>query len=130
VPISVLEPDPQTPSHLFPALSVYRQTLQKLASSPPRALLPAHGPAILEAAALARETLAKQQQRSQTILRHLSDAPQTLATILTAMYPKARGLSLFLAYSDLYGHLLELERQGQAERVTWGGKEAFRKRKA
>ncbi|BCW92291.1 MAG: hydrolase [Thermoanaerobaculum sp.] len=125
VPNAVLEPDPQNPSHPFPALSVYRSTLQKLASSPPRALLPAHGPAILEVAALARETLAKQEQRSQTILRHLSAQPQTLATILTAMYPKARGLSLFLAYSDLYGHLLELERQGLVVRASRNGVETF-----
>lgn len=128
VPNAVLEPDPDDPSRPFPALSVYRRTLEQLASAPPRALLPAHGPAILEVAELARETLAKQEQRAQAILARLSEKPQSLAEILAVMYPKARGLSLFLAYSHLYGHLLELERCGRAERVFSRGKLAFRKR--
>ncbi len=127
VPNAVLEPDPDRPTRPFPALCVYQKTLQQLASSPPRALLPAHGPPILDVAELARETLGKQEQRSQAILRHLSREPQTVAAILAAVYPKARGLALFLAYSDVYGHLLRLERQGRVERVNWGGKEAFRK---
>lgn len=125
VPNAVLEPDPVNPSRPFPALSVYRETLQRLASSPPRALLPAHGPAILDVAELVRETLAKQEQRSQAICRHLSDKPQTLAAILATIYPNARGLGLFLAYSDLYGHLLELERQGLVVRTNSNGVETF-----
>lgn len=128
VPNAVLEPDPQNPSRPFPALSVYRETLQRLASKPSRALLPAHGPAVLEVAELARETLAKQQQRSQAILRHLSQEPQPLAVILSTVYPRARGLGLFLAYSDLYGHLLELERQGLVVRAKSNGVETFASR--
>lgn len=127
VPNAVLEPDPDDPSQPFPALAVYRRTLEQLASAPPRALLPAHGPAILEVGELARATLRKQEQRAQAILARLSEKPQTLAEILAAMYPDAHGLRLFLAYSELYGHLLELEHHGLARRVSAHGKLCFRR---
>ncbi|MGC8915368.1 MAG: MBL fold metallo-hydrolase [Thermoanaerobaculum sp.] len=124
-PTAVLEPDPEDPSKLFPALSVYRRTLEKLATDPPEACLPAHGPALLDPAAEAREITCRQDQRSQAILRHLSPTPQTLASILDRMYPKARGLRLFLAYSEVYGHLLRLEEEGVVESCSLSGKLAF-----
>ncbi|MDW7967525.1 MAG: MBL fold metallo-hydrolase [Thermoanaerobaculum sp.] len=112
VPTAVLEPDPDQPERVFPALSVYRQTLVRLSSSPPQGLLPAHGPAILEVVELARTTLAKQQQRSQLILTHLPPQGCNLPELLATLYPTAAGLRLFLAYSELFGHLLHLQQEG------------------
>lgn len=127
-PVAVLEPDPDDPSRPFPALSVYRRTLERLAGAPPRALLPAHGPAILEVSALARATLRRQEQRAQAILAKLSNTPQTVAEILAALYPDARGLRLFLAYSELYGHLLHLQETGVVAGFNEGGHWVFQRR--
>lgn len=120
VPNAVLELDPLCPERPFPSLSVFRKTLQQLRDAPPKALLPAHGPAIFQVAALAQETLSKQERRCQQLLSQLGDEPQPLGSLLRALYPKTSGLALFLAYSDLFGQLLHLEKQGAVLRTTRG----------
>lgn len=129
LPNAVLEPDPQNPHRPYPALARYRATLEKLAAHPPGALLPAHGPAITQVAALARETLWRQEQRAKQILQVLEEEPKSVASLLARLHPKARGLSLFLAYSDLYGHLLHLEEKGLVQRVPVGGIDRFARRR-
>jgi len=125
LPNAVLEADPEQPTRPYPALGVYRKTLKSLAASPPRALLPAHGPAVTEVQELARSTLARQELRSRQIWEALGPTPKTLATLLARLHPRAKGLGLFLAYSDVYGHLLDMEEQGLVARVTVGGVHSF-----
>lgn len=125
LPNAVLEADPEQPKRPYRALGVYRKTLATLAASPPRALLPAHGPAITEVQQLAQATLARQELRARQIWGELRTTPQTLAALLQRLHPRARGLGLFLAYSDLYGHLLEMEEQGLITRVTVRGVHSF-----
>lgn len=124
-PNAVLEPDPRNPLMPYPALATYRATLRRLAQDPPMALLPGHGPAITHVREAAQETLGKQELRSRQVLQALGTQPQTLASLLSRLHPQARGLGLFLGYSDLYGHLLLLEEQGQVQRITAGRVQRF-----
>ncbi len=124
-PNAVLEPDPRNPLMPYPALATYRATLRRLAQDPPMALLPGHGPAITQVREAAQETMGKQELRSRQVWQALGPEPQTLATLLARLHPQARGLGLFLAYSDLYGHLLLLEDKGQIQRLTARGIHRF-----
>lgn len=120
VPNAILELDPLCPEKPFPSLSVFRKTLQQLRDAPPKALLPAHGPAIVQVEALAQETLDKQERRCQQLLSQLPWEPQPLGALLRALYQKTSGLALFLACSEVFGQLLYLEDQGAVWRTTRG----------
>ena len=116
-PNAVIDSDPDRPGQPFLSLAAYAETLARLENLHPRVLLPAHGPCITDVAGQAAALRRKQAERSQEIRAGLAAGHATVAQLIAALFPTVTFLGIFLAFSEVLGHLLELERRGEAERT-------------
>lgn len=64
----------------------YIKSLRKVAALEPRSLAPTHGPWVDNPKPFIRGIITHRKMREGQILKHLSDAPQTIAELVTAMY--------------------------------------------
>jgi glyoxylase-like metal-dependent hydrolase (beta-lactamase superfamily II) len=117
-PNAVVDTDPENPGKPFPSLAAYGATLARLEAMRPRLLLPAHGPCISDVAGQVSALREKQARRAAEVRAALSAAPSTVATLIARLFPGVTFLGTFLAFSEVLGHLLELERQGVVRRVS------------
>ncbi len=115
-PNAVVDADPLEPSRPFASIAAYRRTLLRLRELRPRLLLPAHGPCIADVDGQVERLLLQQERRSGEVLRRLGGGAPTVADLMAAMFPGVRLLGTFLAFSEVYGHLIELEGRGVAGR--------------
>jgi glyoxylase-like metal-dependent hydrolase (beta-lactamase superfamily II) len=117
-PNAVVDTDPDAPGRPFLSLAAYAATLARLEVSGFRLLLPSHGPCIADIGGQVAALRGKQAARSAEIRAALTAGPATVARLIARLFPGVTLLGSFLAFSEVLGHLLELERQGVVRRVT------------
>ena len=117
-PNAVVETDPEASGRPFPSLAAYAATLARLETMGSRLLLPSHGPCISDVAGQIAALRARQAARSAEVRAALTAGPATPARLITRLFPGVTLLGRFLAFSEVLGHLLELERQGVVRRVS------------
>jgi glyoxylase-like metal-dependent hydrolase (beta-lactamase superfamily II) len=108
----VVEPPP--PGHIerLRSLALYRESLQRVATLDPVQALPGHGPVIHDVAGLVRQRLAFHQRRVARVLDALRNGAQTTWDITETLFPDLSPLDIFLAVSEVIGHLDLLEMEG------------------
>jgi len=116
-PNAVIDTDPARPEQPFLSIAAYADSLAKLQRLRPRVLLPAHGPCITDVTGQVATLLARQRERSQEVLAALAPGPATVADLIARLFPGVAFLGVFLAFSEVLGYLLELERRGEVRRV-------------
>jgi len=124
-PNAVVDLDPADPERPFLSLAAFRTSLDRLDALAPARLLPAHGPCIERVRERTAWLRARQDERSEQVLGQLGEAGATVAQLIAGLFPGLRVLGLFLAYSEVFGHLLDLERRGAAARVSEGRRERW-----
>lgn len=92
----------------------YLASLERLLARPATALLPAHGPAIPDGPGKLREYLAHRQMRERRVWAALTDAPATLAQLVTRAYADTPAALWPIAERSLEAHLIKLVREGRA----------------
>jgi glyoxylase-like metal-dependent hydrolase (beta-lactamase superfamily II) len=126
VPNAVINADPERLDRPFQSLAAYAATLRRLETMRPRILLPAHGPCIANVAGQVAALRERQARRSADVRAALEAGPATAAEVIARIFPRVTLLRVFLAYSEVFGHLLELERLGAVERVSERRRERWR----
>jgi len=122
-PNAIVGPDPRDPRRPFLSIAAYNDSLARLASLGPRLLLPGHGPCIEDVGSAIAEVLRRQRLRSRQIRRLLARGPAVVAQLLRQLFPGLAPVESFLAFSEVFGHLLELERRGEVRRRVVAGRE-------
>ena len=119
-PNAVVDRDPNDPRRPFLSLAAYAATLARLEALRPRVLLPAHGPCISDVPHQVGLLRARQAWRAGEIRGALEAGPASTAWLIRRLFPGVTLLNIFLAYSEVLGNLLELERQGTVRRLSGG----------
>ncbi len=125
VPNAVIDVDPEDPRRPFQALAAYAATLRRLDRMGAPVLLPAHGPCITDIAGRIAALRERQASRAAEVRAALAPGPATAAQVIARVFPRVRFLRVFLAFSEVFGHLLELERRGEAARLSAGRRERW-----
>ncbi|MFZ5784980.1 MAG: MBL fold metallo-hydrolase [Acidobacteriota bacterium] len=115
-PNAVVDLDPVDANRLYLSINAYATSLDRLESLRPSLLLPAHGRCLRDVQAQIASVRLHQERRSRQVAAALRDGPATTAAIVESLFPNVTLLGTFLAYSEVLGHLLELERRGEAAR--------------
>lgn len=116
-PNAVVDFDPVDPRRPFHSIHAYNTTLDRIEALAPAVLLPAHGrclPDVDEQIALVRR---RQQERASHVMSVLAGDGATVGEVVERIFPRIGRIAVFLAYSEVLGHLLELERNGRARRI-------------
>ena len=92
------------------------RALRRLVDDGARWLLPAHGPAIADAAGKLDFYVAHRLQRESMVLAALADEPRTVEELVPRAYPDVPPAIYGLAARSLLAHLIKLERDGRARR--------------
>lgn len=124
-PNAVVDLDPAAPERPFLSLSAYRRSLDRLDQLVPARLLPAHGPCIDDVQRRTAWLRARQDERAEQVAALLEGNGASVAELVGRLFPGIRVVGLFLAYSEVFGHLLELRRRGLARSVSEGGVERW-----
>lgn len=98
----------------------YLAQLQRVAALAPRLAYAGHGPPVTDVPALVAERLAHHQQRAARICEWLDGQTATLYEITCGLFSHVDQGEMFLALSEVLGHLDWLERDGRIERVAAG----------
>src|SRR6185437_3605689 len=109
---AIIEPPYPGQSGRTPTLLAYRASLKQLASLPITTVLPGHGPAFTDHAALIERRLAAQETRSRRLLVGLEEGRSTVSELSDMLFPKLQGDQRFLGLSEVLGHLDLLEQEG------------------
>jgi len=118
VPNAVVDSDPERPGEPFQSLAAYTATLARLETLGFRLLLPAHGPCIEDVADQVAALRERQSRRATEVREALAAGPATISEVMTRVFPHMAFLGSFLAFSEVFGHLLELERLGEVRRLS------------
>jgi len=118
VPNAVIDTDPESPGRPFQSLAAYAATLRRLEALRPEVLLPAHGPCITDVAGHVSALREHQARRAAEVRAALEAGPATVSRVIGQVFPQVPPRRVFLAFSEVFGHLLELERVGDAHRVS------------
>jgi len=129
-PNAVVDLDPAAPERPFFSLSAYRRSLDRLDGLAPARLLPGHGPCIADVRQRTAWLRDRQDERSEQVLELLQAPGASVAELVERLFPGIRVVGLFLAYSEVFGHLLELQRRGLARPVSGAGVERWVRRSA
>jgi glyoxylase-like metal-dependent hydrolase (beta-lactamase superfamily II) len=124
-PNAVVDIDPRDRGRLFLSLAAYRSTLRRLAELRPRALLPAHGPCLRDVDRQIDRIGQHQDERAGEVTVLLHGRRWTTTELVDRLFPRVSLLGAFLAYSEVLGHLLELERCGVARRESHGNRDLW-----
>lgn len=115
-PNAVVDLDPINADRLYLSIHAYATSLDALAALDPGLLLPSHGRCLEDVQAQIESVRVHQERRSRQVAAALLEGPATAAAIVDRLFPHVSLLGTFLAYSEVLGHLLELERRGEAAR--------------
>lgn len=102
-------------------LAAYIRSLQRVLALQPLLLLPAHGPAIEDPAAILGEYLAHRRLRERQILDLLASGPATAESLVNQMYRNLRPELRDAALGSVLAHLIKLRDEGRVveEREEW-----------
>jgi len=117
-PNAVVDADPEHPERPFLALAAYAATLDRFDRLRPQRLLPAHGPCIADVAGQTSLLRERQAKRTAEVRAALGGGPATVAQLIARLFPAVSFLGIFLAFSEVLGHLMELERRGDVRRIS------------
>jgi glyoxylase-like metal-dependent hydrolase (beta-lactamase superfamily II) len=97
------------------ALVVYRGSLERSLSDLPDVVHAGHGPPIADSHSLIRERLAEQDRRTDAVLLAIQEGDATVERLIERIWPRLDRAQLFLATSEVLGHVGRLIEQGRAE---------------
>lgn len=109
----LLEP-PESPDQPRPQrLLDYLSELQRIAQLDIRIAYPAHGAPVTDVPQLVESRLLMHAQRAERLRSLCAEQPHTLYELVRAMFPRLRQPEMFLAISEVLGHLDLLVRDGK-----------------
>jgi glyoxylase-like metal-dependent hydrolase (beta-lactamase superfamily II) len=111
----VAEPPPPGQSRRLRSLALYRTSLQRVAALDVALALPGHGPVVRDVAGLVAERLAFHERRAARVLEALGHGDASTWDVATILFPDRSPLDMFLAVSEVVGHLELLEMEGRIE---------------
>jgi glyoxylase-like metal-dependent hydrolase (beta-lactamase superfamily II) len=94
----------------------YMASLDRLYQREDRIYYPAHGPAVEKPRQLVRGMIGHRKQRERQIMKLLGDGPHEITELVPRMYKAIDERLWPAAGQSVLAHLIELERQGRAER--------------
>lgn len=100
-------------------MAIYLASLECLLARPQSALLPAHGPVLVDGHAKLREYLAHRRLREARVASALRDEPRALADLVADAYSDTPRMLWGLAERSLLAHLIKLARDNRA--IDQGG---------
>lgn len=102
-------------------LCEYLSSLERLLALRPRRLLPAHGPAVTDPAALLKEHLEHRRARERQVMTALGAGHDTVQSIVESIYDGLDSALMYAARENVTAHLEKLRREGRAfeEHARW-----------
>jgi glyoxylase-like metal-dependent hydrolase (beta-lactamase superfamily II) len=99
-------------------MGAYLDSLERMRTFSAKALMPAHGPVLFDAAVDEKLLyyLTHRREREGRILAALTATPQSLEALVPRAYPEISPKIYFLAERSLLAHLQKLEKEGKALR--------------
>ncbi len=110
----LLEPPEQPNAPRPQRLLDYLRELQRIAHLEVRIAYPGHGEPVTHVPQLVEARLAMHSQRAEKLRALCAEQPRTLYALVRAMFPRLREPEMFLAISEVLGHLDLLVRDGKA----------------
>jgi glyoxylase-like metal-dependent hydrolase (beta-lactamase superfamily II) len=98
-------------------LRAYLASLRRLQGLGLRQMLPGHGPAIDDPAALLERYIRHRQEREQQVLDGLAGGAHRVGDLVAAIYPELSPTLRVAAALSLTAHLLKLEDEGRVTRT-------------
>jgi hydroxyacylglutathione hydrolase len=95
-------------------LQQYLDSLERMRALKPRRLLPAHGAAIGDPAAIIGEYLAHRRHREEQVLEALGRGDRTVESIAESIYHGLDPALVPAARENVRAHLIKLEQEGRA----------------
>jgi glyoxylase-like metal-dependent hydrolase (beta-lactamase superfamily II) len=111
----VAEPPPPGHSERLRSLVLYRASLQRVADLDIAQALPGHGPVVRDVTGLVAQRLAFHGRRAGRVLEALRHDAASTWDVATILFPDRSPLDMFLAVSEVLGHLEVLEMEGRIE---------------
>jgi glyoxylase-like metal-dependent hydrolase (beta-lactamase superfamily II) len=111
----VAEPPPPGQVQRLRSLVLYRASLQRVAALDVALALPGHGPVVRDVAGLVAKRLAFHERRAARVLEALGHGEASTWDVTTILFPDRSPLDMFLAVSEVVGHMELLEIEGQIE---------------
>ncbi len=99
------------------SLADYLASLKRIQALAPARLLPAHGPAIEDPAAILREYLDHRQRREDQVIAALGAGATTPEAIVARIYDTLPSDLVAAASDSVLAHLIKLEADGRVRRV-------------
>ena len=109
----ILEPPLPGETERPRSLSQYLRSLERVSALNVTTAWPGHGKPITDHRKLIARRVRFHRQRVEQIAAVLVEGPQTAFQIATALFPGLRGIQVFLAVSEVIGHLDILEEEGR-----------------
>ncbi len=109
---ALLEPPAPGETHRPRALPMYGERLEWMATLPPQQIFPGHGNPFTGQHDLIAKRLAGIDNRAQQIYNALKEQPRTVYELVALLFPTLPDAQLFLAVSEVVGHLDVLEARG------------------
>jgi glyoxylase-like metal-dependent hydrolase (beta-lactamase superfamily II) len=103
------------------ALLMYLESLRETRAMPVRRVLPGHGEAFGEHAALIDERFAMHERRARRIAALIEERPRTAHEIAQAIWGNVAVTQAFLTLSEVLGHVDILVERGEVEETDRGG---------
>ncbi len=104
-------PHRETGCRRLPLIEYWR-SLERLETLPIHQILPGHGAVITDIAGLLAERRQRRDRRLAAIAEFVAPAPRTVWEIAQALFPNLSHTDIFLAISEVIGHLDILKRDG------------------
>jgi glyoxylase-like metal-dependent hydrolase (beta-lactamase superfamily II) len=104
-PNPLLGPSLDVPGERRRSLKEYLLSLEKMAAMELSLMLPGHGDAVTDPAALIRRTIDHHMEKKQKVAEHLTSEPKSPYDISREIYPDVKNYDSFLAVSEVIAHL-------------------------
>lgn len=111
---ALLEPPAPGESRRPRALPQYIEALKWMATLPPQQIFPGHGDPFFDQHALIAKRLEGIEQRAHQLYEAIQAQPRTVYELVTLLFPQLNESQLFLAVSEIAGHLDVLESRNLA----------------
>lgn len=102
------------PASMEGSLSAYLQSLERVLALQPARLLPAHGSAVEDPAAIIRDYLAHRRERERQIVDGLRNGHRTVDALVERIYVGLKPSLLAMARESVLAHLGKLQDDGAA----------------